>query len=85
MRQCPTLPGDARALITHQIEVGLCMERQRCNYHKCHRCAYRGQSATFTVDQPEFRNGVVDVVGALDGEPDLAHRPVGAGTHRNGI
>lgn len=45
LRQCPTLAGDDRALITHQIECGRCLQRQREHYHKCHRCAYRGKAA----------------------------------------
>ncbi len=52
MRQCPTFGGDVRPLITHQIRVPLCMERQRGFYHKCHRCAYRGKAATFALDDP---------------------------------
>ena len=38
MRQCPTLSGDERPLITHSISSCLCLERQREFYHKCHRC-----------------------------------------------
>lgn len=51
-RACPSLPGDSRSLITHRIDVELCMRRQREFYHKCHRCLYRGQPADFVVDEP---------------------------------
>lgn len=60
-RQCPTLPGDGRALITHRIEVPLCQKRQREHYHKCHRCVYRGQSASFVYDAPEPMHPVGEV------------------------
>lgn len=52
MRQCPTLEGDARSLIMHKIDVGVCMSRQRGFYHKCHRCSYRGKPASFKVEEP---------------------------------
>jgi hypothetical protein len=51
MRQCPTLSGDSRSLITHRIGVGTCARRQREFYHKCHRCQYRGQPADFVADE----------------------------------
>jgi len=51
LRDCPTLPEDGQALIRHRIAVPLCMRRQREQYHKCHRCVYRGQPADFV---PEF-------------------------------
>jgi hypothetical protein len=35
-------------LILHRIGVDECLRRQHCNYHKCHRCVYRGQSANWT-------------------------------------
>lgn len=34
-------------MITHRIGVDVCMARQRTFFHKCHRCIYRGQSATW--------------------------------------
>jgi hypothetical protein len=51
VRQCPTLSGNSQALITHRIEVGQCMKRQREFYHKCHRCQYRGQAADFVAEE----------------------------------
>ena len=50
-RQCPTLSGDLRSLITHRIRSELCMKRQREHYHKCHRCLYRGQSADLVIPE----------------------------------
>ena len=57
MRQCPTLPGDERALIAHTISGPLCLERQREFYHKCHRCVFRGKPADFAPQNSEL-NGV---------------------------
>ena len=62
MRQCPSLNGDERALITHTIENGVCMQRQREFYHKCHRCQFNGKAADFVLPEPEVapsRNGTV--------------------------
>ncbi len=50
LRDCPTLSGDVRSLITHRIDTELCQKRQREQYHKCHRCVYRGQPANFVVE-----------------------------------
>jgi hypothetical protein len=36
----------------HCIDVATCMRRQREFYHKCHRCLYRGQPATFFLPSP---------------------------------
>ena len=58
MRHCPTLPGDDRPLIAHTIASGLCMERQRDFYHKCHRCIYRGRAADYVLE-PGRENGKV--------------------------
>lgn len=58
LRQCPTPPGDARALITHNIAVGTCLQRQREFYHKCHRCLYRGKPANYVAERQEV-NGVI--------------------------
>ena len=49
LRQCPTPRGDAQTLITHSIDAAACLSRQRDFYHKCHRCMYRGESATFML------------------------------------
>ncbi len=57
-RQCPTQPGDVRPLITHVIEKGLCAERQREFYHRCHRCLYRGKALDYLApEELEQRNG----------------------------
>jgi hypothetical protein len=48
-RQCPTRSDGAVPLIAHWITVPTCAERQRCHYHKCYTCTYRGQGATAGV------------------------------------
>ncbi|MEQ1632644.1 MAG: hypothetical protein ABL997_09750 [Planctomycetota bacterium] len=45
MRDCPTVDGSSVPLIIHRIAVSSCLDRQGCNYHKCHRCVYRGKAA----------------------------------------
>ncbi len=50
-RLCPSVEGSASPLITHRIGVEVCLARQRTFYHKCHRCIYRGQAATWEPDQ----------------------------------
>lgn len=77
MRQCPTLEGDARALITHTISVDLCMSRQRCHYHKCHRCLYRGKPASHVVEDGGFARGTVEV----DAVRDLSWATTASGTN----
>lgn len=47
MRVCPTVDGPAQPLISHRIGVETCASRQQCNYHKCHRCLYRGKPAAW--------------------------------------
>ena len=59
MRQCPTLRGDERPLITHSIASCLCMERQRDFYHKCHRCEFGGKAADFTLPSTNGTNGAI--------------------------
>jgi hypothetical protein len=52
MRLCPSVEGSS-PLITHRIGAEVCMARQASNFHKCHRCIYRGQAATWEpVDAP---------------------------------
>ena len=76
MRQCPTLAGDERPLIAHTIVNGVCAQRQREFYHKCHRCVLRGKPLDFVLDpSPDDprRNGVaspleVDVEAMVDPE-----------------
>ena len=50
MRLCPSVDSSASPLITHRIGADVCLSRQEANFHKCHRCVYRGQSAEW---QPE--------------------------------
>lgn len=50
MRLCPSVDGSASPLITHRIGADVCLARQATNFHKCHRCVYRGQAAEW---QPE--------------------------------
>lgn len=78
MRQCPTLPGDDRPLIAHSIENGVCTQRQREFYHKCHRCLFRGKAADFTLDPPPDapgRNGVVQPIEVEVERPAPAQEP----------
>ena len=44
MRDCPTVDGSSVPLIIHRIAVSSCLDRQGCNYHKCHRCVYRDKA-----------------------------------------
>lgn len=52
MRLCPSVEGSASPLITHRIGVEVCLARQDANFHKCHRCIYRGQSSTWEPESP---------------------------------
>lgn len=52
MRDCPTVEGSSIPLIIHRIAVSDCLSRQSCNYHKCHRCVYRGQAANWSLPEP---------------------------------
>src|SRR5262245_45557037 len=54
MRDCPTVEGSSIPLIIHRIGVGDCLQRQACNYHKCHRCVFRGKPAAWVPSE----NGV---------------------------
>ena len=62
-RQCPSFAGNTRMLITHRIGAEVCMQRQRENYHKCHRCVLRGKPADFAAEDlpasSRDTNGVV--------------------------
>lgn len=70
MRLCPSQDGSGSPLITHRIGADVCLSRQSSNFHKCHRCIYRGQSAEW---QPEpevaFR-----VTQGVDPDPDDVKR-----------
>lgn len=48
MRLCPSVEGSGSPLITHRIGAEVCLGRQDANFHKCHRCIYRGKSADWT-------------------------------------
>jgi hypothetical protein len=47
MRTCPSAEGSASPLITHRIGVDVCLARQDAQFHKCHRCIYRGKAASW--------------------------------------
>ena len=59
IRQCPTIAGDFRPLILQSISTCICLTRQEEQYHKCHRCLYRGKPADFRL--PE-RSGPIIVM-----------------------
>lgn len=52
MRLCPTVEGSAAPLITHRISADVCQTRQCANFHKCHRCIYRGKAASWEPAHP---------------------------------
>jgi len=52
MRTCPSVEGSASPLITHRIGAEVCMARQNTFFHKCHRCIYRGQAASWEPAEP---------------------------------
>ena len=51
-RLCPTRASGAHSLIAHWITPGICLERQRRNFHKCPSCQYRGLGAEAVLPQP---------------------------------
>ena len=63
LRLCPTVEGTQSPLITHMIGVETCLARQRACYHKCHRCQYRGQPASFELPLPPEQPEVAEVNG----------------------
>ena len=68
MRNCPSVDGSATPLITHRIDSDVCMARQRTFFHKCHRCIYRGKSASWEPETPPL--AMVNVHAAE--EPETA-------------
>ena len=52
MRLCPTVEGSPSPLITHRIAPGVCLARQRTNFHKCHKCVYRGKAVDWQAEEP---------------------------------
>lgn len=75
MRLCPTVEGSPSPLITHRIAAGVCLARQRTNFHKCHKCVYRGKAADW-VAEGELELAVNGHAGSSNG---VAHQ---AGTAR---
>lgn len=73
MRDCPTIQASSIPLIVHRIAVDECMSRQSCNYHKCHRCVYRGKAASF---QPEGGDGMPRAAVSRTGERDVPSKTV---------
>lgn len=57
MRTCPSVPGPGSPLITHRISSDVCLSRQGSNFHKCHRCIYRGMAAAWVPPNGEPGNG----------------------------
>lgn len=62
MRQCPTVEGSEAPLITHRIASAACLTRQATNFHKCHRCIYRGQAADWRPADSGERGSGADFV-----------------------
>ena len=80
MRHCPSTAGSAPPpLITHRIGVEVCLVRHRTFFHKCHRCIFRGQAATW---EPEETPVAVDL--HTDEEPVVAAVKTVAIPHPNG-
>lgn len=67
MRLCPSVEGSAPPLITHRIGIAVCQAQQAANFHKCHRCIYRGQAANW---EP------AELPAALSGQVEGAPPPV---------
>ncbi|MFK7738976.1 MAG: hypothetical protein AB8H80_01540 [Planctomycetota bacterium] len=65
MRLCPSVESSAAPLITHRIGADVCLARQDNNFHKCHRCVYRGKAKDWESDHPD--HAVLDVFAA-DGQ-----------------
>jgi hypothetical protein len=72
MRDCPTVDGSSIPLILHRVSAADCVERQQCNYHKCHRCIYRGKAVDWQPD------GEAPAQAGLNGSArnGVAHAPV---------
>src|SRR5262245_58953104 len=73
MRDCPTVEGSSIPLIIHRIGVGDCLQRQACNYHKCHRCIFRGKPAAWV---PSENGAAGDRHVAATGERAVPSRTV---------
>ena len=80
MRLCPTVDGSATPLITHRIGADVCQTRQCANYHKCHRCIYRGKAANWepeTADVKRIDVTMTSKVPAKFGKGDKVAKPAG--------
>ena len=58
-------------MITHRIVADVCMARQGTQFHKCHKCVFRGKAADW---QPEATKEIVvelepQVAAADNGKP----------------
>lgn len=73
MRDCPTIEAPTVPLIVHRIAVDECMSRQSCNYHKCHRCVFRGKAAGW---QPEGNDSLPRVASSRTGERAVPSKTV---------
>jgi hypothetical protein len=73
MRDCPTVEGSSIPLIIHRIGAGDCLQRQACNYHKCHRCIFRGKPAAWV---PTENGAARDHKAAATGERAVPSRTV---------
>jgi len=67
MRLCPSVEGSASPLITHRIGAEACLARQATNFHKCHRCIFRGKAADWVPEEPEL--ATIDMQTAQDPNP----------------
>ena len=74
MRLCPSVEGSASPLITHRIGADVCLARQATNFHKCHRCRYRGQAADWVPDEPDLKT--IDMQTAQDPNPNDVRKVV---------
>ncbi|HEB54322.1 MAG TPA: hypothetical protein ENI87_13805 [bacterium] len=77
MRLCPSVEA-ASPLITHRIGADVCLARQKGNFHKCHRCIYRGQAADWEPEQS--RHAMINVhvaeePGSVDVKEVVLPRP----------
>lgn len=73
MRLCPTVEGSTSPLITHRIGADVCQTRQCANYHKCHRCIYRGKAADWEPAEPPM--AMINIHAAEEPGPQAA-KPV---------
>ena len=82
MRLCPSVDGAAAPLIIHRIGADVCLSRQACHFHKCHRCIYRGKAsdwrpeeeASFRIQQGEDPNPA-DVKRVVIPRPEAEESP----------